>query len=173
MRRSDELVRFWNDTRSRLPHGMWPRVVWMGPLAAAAAGALVIAVGMAPSGEANTGAAHSSASVATTIANSPAGCEDQTWPYFSGACLRGGQGAPVRVLEYKPALAAAAIGTTQWAPKGKPPTSRQPPSRHQQATHNQDRSVTARSGRRGRNTARQRNYAFPPDAFRAYGSARR
>ena len=71
------------------------------------------------------------------------------------------------MLEYQPALAAAAIGATQWAPRLERSATRQASSRHKQATRDPDRTATTRSGRRSRNAARE------PDAFSAYGAARR
>jgi hypothetical protein len=194
MRRFDEVGRFWNDTRSRLPHSAW---CW--PLAAATAGMLFLAI-TSSSGvpvEANSnevaapGASHDS-------------CQGQTWPYLSDACLRRGDAADtrsaarttpekpqVRVLNYEPAMAAAAVGATPWAPKESAPkdiaVSRQPhaPQKRrakQQASHDlresrhdlqESRTVTVRSGRRGRN-ARERVHVVPGDsAYRAFGSAPR
>ena len=77
----------------------------------------------------------------------------------------------MRVIQHEPAMAAAAIGATQWAPKPAP-SSRQPPSRHKQSTHDPDqsRTVTVRSGRKA---APERVYTVPRDAYRAYGYAPR
>jgi hypothetical protein len=162
MRRSDELIRFWHDTRLRLPQSAWA------PLIAAAGGGLFMLISMSASER----PAEATASVAAAPAVARAGCEDQTWPFFNDECLQGAPSKPVRVLQYDPALAAAAIGATQWAPKATP-SPRQPASRHRQATHNADRTVTVHSGRRGRNASRERTYVVPADAFNAYGSARR
>lgn len=166
MRRLDEVARFWNDTRSRLPQGAWS---W--PMVAAGAGALVIVLGTA-AWERPAGAKTAPSASAGGAIERPAGCAVQTWPYLDRECLRGSQPDQVRVLKYDPALAAAAIGATQWAPKHTLP-SRQPPSRHKQASHDPDRTVTVRSGRRGRDAARERTYTVPADAFRSYGYARR
>lgn len=163
MRRFDELVRFCSDKRLRLPQSAWS---W--PLVAAGSGALFLLVG-ASWPDRPVGA---TANVAAAPVVARAGCEDQTWPYFSDECLRGAPAKPVRVLRYEPALAAAAIGATQWAPKAMP-SSRQTGPRHKQATHDADRTVTVRSGRRGRNASRERTYAVPADAFSSYGAARR
>src|SRR5262245_12820383 len=128
MRLFDEFARLWNDTRSRMPQIAWSRTHWIWPLAAAVAGALLVLIGARLPGwpvEADAD------SVVTTLA-APAGCEEQTWPFFSDDCLwrNGTVGAKVdhkanhvRVLSYEPAMATAAIGATQWAPKGKAPAS--------------------------------------------------
>ncbi len=163
MRPFDELARLWNDTRSRLPQSVW---AW--PLVAATGGALFVLVGTSWSEQPAEATAH----IAAAPIAARAGCEDQTWPFLNDDCLRGAPAKPVRVLQYEPALAAAAVGATHWAPKATPP-SRQPASRHKQATHDPDRTVTVRSGRRGRDAARERTYAVPADAFSAYGSTRR
>jgi hypothetical protein len=168
MRLVDELARLWNDTRMRLPPSAWS---W--PLIAAAGGALLVLVGPGWPERPGEATAQASANVAAAPIAARAGCEDQTWPFLNDDCLRGAPAKPVRVLQYEPALAAAAVGATQWAPKATP-SSRQPPPRHnKQATRDPDRAETARSGRRGRNAARERTYAVPGDAFSAYGSARR
>jgi hypothetical protein len=77
------------------------------------------------------------------------------------------------VLDYDPAMARAAIGATPWARKE---AARHPQSRQKQAkqpSHDRDRSrtVTVRSGQRGRNT--ERIYNVPNDAYSAYGYAPR
>lgn len=164
MRPFDELARFWNDMRSRRPHGVW---AW--PLAAAAGGALFVLAGAGAAerpAEANVNRVVAAAPV-------PADCRDQTWPFLSDACLRGRQANQVRMIRHDPAMETAAIGATQWAPRGAPPTSRQTPTRHKQATHDPNRTATSRAGRRGRNAAQERTYAIPADAFSSYGSARR
>ncbi len=187
MRRFDEVARLWNDTRSRLPHSAWS---W--PLVAATAGVLFIAI---TSSSRVPVEARSNAAI-TPVAATPVAahdaCQGQTWPYLSDTCLRRGQAAasppparsaaqttpekpPVRVLEYEPAMAAAAIGATSWAPKDdaafRPPPAPQKRGAKRQASHNLEdsRTVTVRSGRRGRN-ARERVYVVPGDsAYRAYG----
>ena len=65
-------------------------------------------------------------------------------------------------------MAAAAVGATHWAPKADPvvASSRRPVSK--QATHDpRSRTVTVRSGRRGRDTARERVYVVPADRLSA------
>src|SRR5262245_7982422 len=151
MRRLDELSRFCNELRSRLPQSAWS---W--PLIAAVAGALFVLIGTSPpDGPATAMADDNTTASATKPAASaarPAGCENETWPYLSKRCLRGAPPAKhVRVLLYEPALAVAAIGATKWAHKAMP-SSRQQASRHKQATRGSDRerTVTVDSGRRDR-----------------------
>ena len=164
MRRFDELIGFWHETRLRLLQSAW---AW--PLVAAAGGGLFVLISM----NASEGPAEATASVAAAApVVARAGCEDQTWPFFNDECLQEAPSKPVRVLQYEPALAAAAIGATQWAPKATP-SARQPASRHRQASHDANRTVTVRSGRRGRNASRERTYVVPADGFSSYGSARR
>jgi hypothetical protein len=176
MRRLDEFARLWNDTRSRLPRSAWWLSAWSWPLVAALGGAAIVLVGTGPS---DVGTA-SNASVADVPAEAPAACEKQTWPYLSDACLQrnrhpGAQStqAPsqVRVLNYEPGMARAAIGATPWAPKE---TARRPQSQKQtkdrKATQDRDRTVTVRSGRDQR---RERVYNVPNDAYSAYGYAPR
>jgi hypothetical protein len=179
MRRLDEVARFWNDTRSRLPQSAWS---W--PLGAAAVGGLLIVITSSSGVPVEAG----SNAVVTPVAAHDA-CQDQTWPYLSDACLRRGEAPPparpaaqttpekphVRVLEYEPAMAAAAIGATPWAAKETAQSRQtQAPQKRgakRQASHNLEdsRTVTVRSGRRGRN-ARERVYVVPGDsAYRAYG----
>jgi hypothetical protein len=178
MRRLDELARLSNDVRARLP-----RSAWSWPLVAAAEGALVTLVASPPevstASDATVGIA-SHATLAPAVEASPA-CEQQTWPYLTEACLHrnrpahapGAQTPPaqVRVLEYDPALARAAIGATPWAPKqtARSPQSRQKQPGHRQASHDRDltKTVTVRSGRKGRNM--ERLYNVPSDAYSAYG----
>ena len=170
MRRLDELVRLSNDVRSRLPRGAWS---W--PLVAAAAGALVTLVASPPAvstaSDGTVGLA-SNATVATTPIEASPACQEQTWPYLTEACLQRGQPAQtrpnVRVLNYDPAMARAAIGATPWASRE---TVRSPQSRQKQprqATQDPDRTrrVTVRSGRQGE---RERVYNVPRDAYSAYG----
>jgi hypothetical protein len=170
MRPLDELARFWNDMRSRMPQSAWS---W--PLVAAAAGALFVLIGV--------GSSERPAEANANVAAAPVGCQDQTWPFLSDDCLRrnAAEGAKadqkasnVRVIQPEAGMAAAAIGATQWAPKATP-SSRQLPSRQKQATHDPDRSraVTVRSGRRSRDAARERVYTVPEGAYRAYGYAPR
>lgn len=172
MRPLDELARLWNDARSRLQNGWAPRSAWIWPLVAAAGGALVVLIGAGPQGTA------SNATVATPPVEASSACAEQTWPYLSDTCLqRSGPAGPrptarqVRVLNYEPALADAAIGATPWASKAttRLPQPRQKPTGHKQATHDPDRSrtVTVRDGRRGRNA--ERVYNVPNDAYSAYG----
>jgi hypothetical protein len=166
MRRLDELARLWNDTRSRLPQSAWS---W--PLAAAVGGAAIVLLGTSPS---DVGTA-SNASLATVPIGASTACHEQTWPYLSDACLQRTQPAGaqppshVRVLNYEPAMAHAAIGATPWAPKAtaRSAQGRQKPAAHKQATQDPDRSrtVTVRSGRRDR----ERVYNVPNDAYSAYG----
>lgn len=186
MRRFDEIARFWDDTRSRLPSTAWS---W--PLVAGAAGVLVIAVagssGVPVEARPNT--------AVTPVAAHDA-CQGQTWPYLSDACLQRDRAAAarpasrttaqptapekpqVRVLNYEPEMAAAAVGATPWAPKDAPAFGAPAPQKRgakRQTSHNLDdsRAVTVRSGRRDRN-ARQRVYVVPSDgAYRAYGYAPR
>lgn len=196
MRLLDEFARFWNDARLRMPQAAWSHTIWIWPLAAAGAGALVVLVGARPpdmpaAADANvtTGANASvdaTPKTVSTTATAPGACRDQTWPYFTDDCLwrnigstRHREAKHVPVLPYEPAMAAAAIGATPWSPKGKTkgpkgkaPASWQTTGRQKQATREPMGSVTIiQSGRRGRNGARPRT--FPPDAFEAYGSARR
>ena len=185
MRRFDEVARFWNDTRSRLPS-----TVWSWPLVAGTAGVLVMAI---------TGSSGLPVEARSDTAITPAAthdaCQGETWPYLSDACLRRGQTAAarpavrsatqktpekpqVRVLNYGPEMAAAAVGATPWAPKDTPSFGSPAPQKRgakRQTSHNLDnsRAVTVRSGRRNRN-ARQRVYVVPSDsAYRAYGYAPR
>ena len=189
MRRFDEVARFWNDTRSRLPSTAWS---W--PLVAGTAGVLVMAI---TSSSGVPVQARSSAEVPPVAAHDA--CQGQTWPYLSDACLRRGQAAvsrptvrtasqpnpaatpeksQVRVLNYQPEMAAAAIGATPWAPKDAPSFGSPAPQTRgakRQTSRNLDdsRAVTVRSGRRDRN-ARERVYVVPSDsAYRAYGYAPR
>jgi hypothetical protein len=162
MRRSDELARFWNDTQSRMPRGSW---LWA--LGAVSGGALLGLIG--------AGSSEAPAEAKVTVAVAPAvSCAGETWPYFSDACLKREQPkAPVRVLNYDPVLAKAAIGATPWAPSDKI-AARQSSSRQKHATHDNghSRKVTVRSGGREPG-ARERVYQVPPDAYRAYGYAPR
>jgi hypothetical protein len=186
MRPLDELARLWNDTRSRLPqgvrsHGVWPAyfVWWSWPLVAAGAAALLMTI-VPPSPERQaTASAHiANADMGAAPVVARDGCADQAWPFFNDDCLRRSAAAgpaQVRVIHHNPALAAAAIGATQWAAKAKP-TSRKPPSRRKQMTHGPDRSrtVTVRSGRSGRKATRERVYVVPRSgAYQAYGYAPR
>jgi hypothetical protein len=189
MRRFDEVARFWNDTRSRLQQNAWS---W--PLAAATTGVLFIAItsssGVPVEARSNT--------AMTPLAAHDA-CQGQTWPYLSDACLRRDRAATarpavrttsqpkpeatpekpqVRVLNYEPEMAAAAVGATPWAPKDGPSFGSPAPQKRgakRQVSQNLDdsRTVTVRSGRRDRN-ARERVYVVPGDsAYRAYGYAPR
>lgn len=160
MRPVDELAHFWNDTRSRMPQGSW---LWA---LAAVGGVTVLALVATTSSEAP---AESNAAIA---AAPPTSCEDQTWPYFSDACLKRRQPAPpVRVLNYDQEMAEAAIGATPWAPKDK--AAARSSSRQRQAhDHDRSRKVTVRSSRRGRG-APARAYQVPRDAYQAYGYAPR
>jgi hypothetical protein len=161
MRPFDELARFCSDTRSRMPCGSW---LWA---LAAVGGVTVLALVGTGSSE-----APAEANVAVATAPSPS-CDEQTWPYFTDACLKRRQPAPpVRVLNYDQALAEAAIGATPWAPKDK--TAARSSSRQKRAARDHDRSrkATVRSGRRDRN-AQERAYQVPRDAYRAYGYAPR
>jgi hypothetical protein len=165
MRQLDDFARLWNDTRARLPQSAWSLGVWSWPLLAAGAGAVVVLIGTGPSdvGTAST--------VAQAPIEAPTACPEQTWPYLSDACLQrspqasGQPPSRVRVLNYEPDLARAAIGATPWAPKeaARPPQSRQKQAKQQ--SHERDRTVTVRSGRR----ERERVYNVPPDAYSAYG----
>ncbi len=84
----------------------------------------------------------------------------------------------VRVLNYEPEMAAAAVGATPWAPKDGPTFGSPAPQKRgakQRTSQNLEdsRAVTVRSDRRGRN-ARERVYVVPSDsAYRAYGYAPR
>jgi hypothetical protein len=158
MRPVGELARFCNDTRARMPRSSW---LWA---VAAVGGVTVFALVATGSSEAP---AESNAAVAMAPSTS---CEDQTWPYFSAACLkRRPPSPPVRVLNYDQTLAKAAIGATPWAPKA----DGRPSSRHKQARdHDRSRKVTVRSSRRDR-SAPQRDYLVPRDAYQAYGYAPR
>jgi hypothetical protein len=179
MRRLDELTRLSNDVCARLP-----RSAWSWPLVAAAAGALVTLVASPPevstASDATVGIASHAAVTPAAVETSPA-CEQQTWPYLTEACLQrnrpahaqGAQTPPahVRVLDYDPALAQAAIGATPWAPRQtvRSPQSRQKQPGHRQATQDRDRTrtVTVRSSRNGRSM--ERVYNVPSDAYSAYG----
>jgi hypothetical protein len=194
MRPLDELARLWNDTRSRLPQGgrshvVWPSYFgwWSWPLVAAGTAALAMTI-VPPSPERQAAAKPHEANAHMVAAPVVArdGCEDQTWPFFNDDCLRrraAAGPAQVRVIHHDPAMAAAAIGATQWAPKANPtskpkskPSSRKPSSRRKQMTHDPDRSrtVTVRSGRPGRKVTRERVYVVPGgSAYRAYGYAPR
>lgn len=186
MRRFDEVARFWNDARARMPPTAWS---W--PIVAATVGVLVTAVTSS-----SWVSVAASPNATTTPAASHGACQGQTWPYLSDACLRRDQaatarpafrsaapttpdnpraGKQVRVLNYQPDMAAAAIGATPWAPKETVSSHRpQPPQKRgakRQASHdlNDTRTVTVRSGRGSRNT-RERVYVVPGDsAYRAYG----
>ena len=179
MRPLDELARLWNDTLSRMP-----RSAWSWPLAAAAAGAVVVLIG--------SGTPDLIAGSNTSLAAAPAAaaiCQEQTWPYLSDACLRRnrpaaapaaaqGRATQVRVLSYEPTMAAAAVGATPWASKDtsvfQPPQARRLQAKHKQATRDPDRSRTVRSGRKARNATPQRIYVVPgASAYRAYGYAPR
>lgn len=189
MRRFDEVARFCNDTRSRLP-----QVAWSWPLVAATAGLLFTAVTSWSGVPVET---RSNAAVTPLAAHDA--CQGQTWPYLSDACLQRDRAATarpavrttsqpkpqatpeksqVRVLNYEPEMAAAAVGATPWAPKDAPSFGSPAPQKRgakRQASHNLDdsRTVTVRSGRRGRE-ARERVYVVPGDsAYRAYGYAPR
>lgn len=182
MRRFDEVARFWNDTRSRLPQSAWS---W--PLVAASVGVLFMAI----TGSSGVPIEARSNAATTPVAWHDA-CQGQTWPYLSDACLRRGHAAPdqpavqtpvqtqqVRVLNYEPGMAAAAVGATPWAPKAtavsRTPQAPQKRGVKRQTPHNLDnsRAVTVRSGRRGRD-ARERVYVVPSEsAYRAYGYAPR
>ena len=190
MRRLDEVARFWNDTRSRLPQSAWS---W--PLVAGAAGLLFVAI---TSSSGVPVEARSNAAVTPVAAHDA--CQGQTWPYLSDECLRRDHAAAappavrtttqskpqttpekpqVRVLNYEPDMAAAAIGATPWAPKDTAvaPAPQAPHKRgaKRQASKDLEEShtVTVRSGRRGRN-ARERVYVVPSDsAYRAFGYAPR
>jgi hypothetical protein len=177
MRPVDELTRLWNDTQLRMPQGLrshasWSHAAW--PLVAAVGAAMVTLIATSFSDV----PAGSNTNVAAAPVALQASCQDQTWPYLSDDCLRRDEAAraraaEVRMIQHEPAMAAAAIGATPWAPKA---TSRQPQSRHKQATHDQDpaRTVTVRSGRRGRNAAPDRVFVVPGDsAYRAFGSGSR
>jgi len=189
MRRLDEVARFWNDTRSRLPQSAWS---W--PLVAGAAGVLFVAI----TGSSGVPVEARSNAAVTPVAAHDA-CQGQTWPYLSDECLRRDHAAAappavrtttqskpqttpekpqVRVLNYEPEMAAAAVGATPWAPKdtavSQPP---QPQKRGAKRRADNDleesHTVTVRSGRRGRN-ARERVYVVPSDsAYRAFGYAPR
>jgi hypothetical protein len=179
MRPVDELTRLWNDTHLRMPQGWqllasWSRAAWSWPLVAAVGAAMVTLIATSSSDV----PAGSNTNVATAPVALQASCQDQTWPYLSDDCLRRNErvrAAQVRVIQHEPAMAAAAIGATPWAPKAKS-QSRQSQSRHKQATPDADpsRTVTDRSGRRGRNAAADRVYVVPGDsAYRAFGSGSR
>ncbi|HZO44476.1 MAG TPA: hypothetical protein VFB68_01210 [Xanthobacteraceae bacterium] len=182
MRRFDEVALFWNDARARLPQGAWS---W--PLIAATAGAMFTAITSSSVVPVEAG----SDAAMTTVASHDA-CQGQTWPYLSDGCLRRDRPAAanppkpqatpekpqVRVLNYGPEMAAAAVGATPWAPKHGPSFGSPAPQKRgakRQASQNLDdsRAVTVRSGRNGRN-ARVRVYVVPGDsAYRAYGYAPR
>ncbi len=186
MRRFDEVARFWNDTRSRLP-----QTAWSWPLVAGTAGVLFMAI---TSSSGVPVEARSDSAMTPVTAHDA--CQGQTWPYLSDACLRRSHAAVagpavrsaaqttpenprVRVLDYEPAMAAAAVGATPWALKDTP-VSRQPHApqkrgakRRTASDLEESRAVTVRSGRRGRN-ARERVYVIPSDsAYRAFGYAPR
>jgi hypothetical protein len=176
----DELTRLWNDTQLRMPqswrsHASWSHAAWSWPLVAAVGAAMVTLIATSFSDVPG-----SNSNVAAAPVALQASCQDQTWPYLSDDCLRRDEAArartaEVRVIQHEPAMAAAAIGATPWAPKARSP-SRQLQSRHKQATHDQDpaRTVTVRSGRRGRNAAPDRVFVVPGDsAYRAFGSGSR
>jgi hypothetical protein len=169
MRRLDEVARLWNDTRSRLP-----RSAWSWPLLAAIGSAVIVLVSTGPS---DVGTASNAATAEVPVDASTA-CQEQTWPYLSDACLQrsrqaGGQPpAQVRVLNYDPAMSRAAIGATPWAPKeaARPPQSRQKQAKQPAHDPDRTRTVTVRSGQRGRT---ERVYNVPSDAYSAYGFAPR
>jgi hypothetical protein len=176
MRRLDEFARLWNDTRSRLPRSARSLSAWSWPLVAALGGAAIVLVGTGPS---DVGTASNASDAGVPVKASTA-CEEQTWPYLSDACLQrnrhaGAHGAQtpsqVRVLNYEPGMARAAIGATPWAPKG---AARQPQSQNQakerKTIQDRNRTVTVRSGRDQR---RERVYNVPNDAYSAYGYAPR
>ena len=137
MRQLDEFARLWNDTRARLP-----RSAWSWPLVAAVGGAVIVLVGTSPS---DVGTA-SIATVAEVPIEASAACQEQTWPYLTDGCLQrnrpAGAQTPshVRVLDYEPAMARAAIGATPWAAKA---TTRSPQARQKPAT---SRRPTTRTG---------------------------
>lgn len=184
MPRFDETARFWNDMRSRLPQSAWS---W--PLVAGTAGLLFMAI---TSLSGIPVEARSSGAVTPVAAHDA--CQGQTWPYLNDACLRRdraarpavrttGQPNPqatpekpqVRVLNYEPELAAAAVGATPWAPKdttafGHAQAPQQRGGKRQTSRNREDsRTVTVRSGRRDR-SVRERVYVVPGDsAYRAYG----
>jgi hypothetical protein len=181
MRPVDEVTRLWNDTRLRMSQGRpslasWSPAAWSWPLVTAVGAAMVTLIATSSSDV----PAGSNTNVAAAPVALQATCQDQTWPYLSDDCLRRDQAAraraaEVRVIQHQPAMAAAAIGARPWAPKATLP-SRQPQSRHKQATHDGDpsRTVTDRSGRKGRNAAPERIYVVPGDsAYRAFGSGAR
>jgi hypothetical protein len=171
MRQLDDVARLWNDTRARLPQGAWPPCSWSWPLMAAAAGAVVVLIGTSPS---DVGTASTTA-IAQAPVEASSACAEQTWPYLSDACLQrspraaGQPPSQVRVLNYEPGMARAAIGATPWAPKkaARPPQPGQKQAK--QPHHDRDRTVTVRSGRRDRNAERERVYNVPRDAYSAYG----
>jgi hypothetical protein len=176
MRPLDELARLWNDTLWRMPRASWLRAPWSWPLAVAAGGGVLLTLAGTGSSQVPT---QSSADRATAAAVSPANCQEQTWPYLSDACLQRDQAATkrqpkaVRVIQPDPAMASAAVGATEWARRT---TSgpKQPSSRQKSHEPDRSRTVTVRSGRRGRDQAPQRVYAVPSDsAYRAYGYAPR
>src|SRR6185503_18033671 len=109
MRQLDEFARLWNDTRARLPQSAWS---W--PLVAAVGGAVIVLAGTSPS---DVGTA-SIATVAEVPIEASTACQEQTWPYLTDGCLQrnrpAGAQTPshVRVLNYEPAMASAAIGAT-------------------------------------------------------------
>ena len=132
MRRFDEVARFWNDTRSRLPQS-----------------AVVVAAGRRHRGALFTadrefvrrsGRAASNAAVTPVAAHDA--CQDQTWPYLSDACLQqrnrpGRRPQTAREAagpgpQYEPEMAAAAVGATPWAPKDARHSARQRPRNERQ-----------------------------------------
>jgi hypothetical protein len=193
MRPLDELARLWNDTRSRMPRGAWS---W--PLAAAAAGAVVVLIGGGtPDLIAGSNTSLASVPSAATCQeqtwpylsnaclrhNRPAGAQAAAQgratqgPATQGPATQGpatqGPATHVRLLNYEPAMADAAIGATPWAAKDtsafRPPQARQKQAK--QANHDTDRP---RSGRKTRNAAPQQIYVVPGEsAYRAYGYAPR
>jgi hypothetical protein len=179
MRPLDELARLWNDTRLRMPRASWMQVLWPWPLAgAAAAGALLTLVATS----ASQVPPESNVNRVTVAGVSSVNCQGQTWPYLRDDCLQRDQGAkghppkPVRVIQPHPAMAKAAIGTTEWTRRATPWPD-QPQPRHTQKNHRQkdqepkgSRTVTIRSGRDGA----PRVYVVPSDsAYQAYGYAPR
>ena len=172
MRRLDDLARLWNDTRAGMQRGAW---AW--PVATAVAGAMITLIGTSSFG---TSSESESATASPAIESNT--CEDQTWPYFSETCLQRNKTAEappaqaqktnkVRVLNYDPAMAQAAIGATPWAPKD---TSafRQSHGRHKQAAPKQaTRDADGSRGAATRSSRRDRGYDVPGDrdALSAYG----
>jgi hypothetical protein len=177
MRPLDEFTCLWNDTRARMPQSAWTRASWSWPIAAAAGGAMLTLIGTSWPGVPT----ELQASAPATPVAAHSACQDQTWPYLSDACLQRDRpagaraAAQVRVLNYEPTMADAAIGATPWAPKDtsafRLPQARQKNAAQRQANHDPDqpRTVTVRDGRRGRNAAPERVYVVPRDAYRSYG----